>query len=391
MNLKILYLAPDVLISGSHGGSSHVAEATKSLARMGNKVYLLRRANFFNFQKKGNLWIIGLPVIDVPFFRSFTYVIYTILTTIFCSMLLNIDLVYERGRIFGGFGVLLAKLFRKKSVYEFNEPFISLLLVNNVLKEDSFYFKVINNLHNAVIGNATLTTITNENMKTDVKEGNTLLIWWGTNPEVFKPNIKCDDIIERFNLKKGKTFLYGGSFSEWHSCETMIEIIKRLVKDDKVIKLIMIGKGSKLNKCKRKVKENNLRNNVIFLNKINHNEMPRFINASDFCFALFDRNYKPFRKFSFFYSPIKIHEYKACGKPVIASDFGNLNELVKDNINGISVNEQNTDDIVKRTKALIKNKILIEKVSKNNRKEIIDKYNWDVINKTVLNKLSSFK
>ncbi|MEK6862291.1 MAG: hypothetical protein AABY07_10100, partial [Nanoarchaeota archaeon] len=147
---KILYLAPDVLISGSHGGSSHVIEATKSLAKLGNKVYLLCRSNFFNFKREGNLRFIGLPIADVAGLRLLSYIFYTIIVVIFSLLFLNIDIVYERGRIFGGFGVLLAKLFGRKSVYEFNEPYISLLLINNRIDKNSLYFRMIKDLHDKV-------------------------------------------------------------------------------------------------------------------------------------------------------------------------------------------------------------------------------------------------
>src|SRR3989344_4116307 len=86
------------------------------------------------------------------------------------------------------------------------------------------------------------------------------------------------------------------------------------------------------------------------------------------------RQYPSFKKSQFFYSSIKIHEYKACGKPVIASDFGNLKKLVKDGINGLLVNEQRPREIEQAILKLITNKNLSRKISLANRKEDLERY-----------------
>ena len=387
MSYRILYLAPDVLISGSHGGSSHVSETVNSLAKLGNKVYLLCRSNGIEIKPSKDITIIGLPVINLSFIKSLLYLFYTFSITLFCLTFLRINLVYERGRIFGGLGVLLASLYGKKSVYELNEPYISLLLVNDILTKKSLRYKIVSSLHKSVVSKASLTTVTNNHMERDAPNGRYLLVWWGTDPEIFRPDIKCDDVIKEYNLHRGKTLLYVGSFSEWHSCETMIEIIRRLVKGDKEIKLIMIGDGEKRKNCKSLVKKYKLENKVVFVDKLNHSEVPKFINASDICFALFDRRYKPFKEFSFFYSPIKIHEYKACGKPIIASNFGNLKKLVNDKINGMLVDESDINSVVRAVKILMENKNLVKEISKNNRNDVLIKYNWDEVNKFVLKHL----
>ncbi|MBS3064671.1 MAG: glycosyltransferase, partial [DPANN group archaeon] len=117
-------------------------------------------------------------------------------------------------------------------------------------------------------------------------------------------------------------------------------------------------------------------------------KVPSIIGTATICLALFDsKNYLPFQKFGYFYSPIKVHEYKACGKPVIASDIGNLKELVKNNVNGFLVNESDIDEISSAIIKLLKNKKLRAKMGGTNRKEVLETYNWDYVNKQILSRL----
>jgi glycosyltransferase involved in cell wall biosynthesis len=39
----------------------------------------------------------------------------------------------------------------------------------------------------------------------------------------------------------------------------------------------------------------------------------------------------------FYFSPLKIYEYMAAGLPVIASDIGQISELIEDKVNGLLV------------------------------------------------------
>ena len=84
---------------------------------------------------------------------------------------------------------------------------------------------------------------------------------------------------------------------------------------------------------------------------------------------------------------MKINEYRASGKPVIASNFGNLTTLVSHGRHGLLVNEQNIQDVASAILKLFKNPLLCKRIGNNNLKDIQQHYAWDLINRRILREL----
>ena len=135
---KILYLAPEMAFPGHHGGSSHVQGAVESLRRLGNKVLVVSRfkKGLKFYENINNLEILRLPVFGNGLIRNCLYVFYSFIFTMFFILFKDINLVFERGRIFGGTGVFLANLFNRKSVYEMIEPYLSIARAENKLNKN---------------------------------------------------------------------------------------------------------------------------------------------------------------------------------------------------------------------------------------------------------------
>jgi len=356
--MRILYSAPDVRVSDAHGGSAHVKGAVDSFRNLGHEVILIeKQVDLKSFRN-----------ILYCFFRPFFY-------TIYLCIFDKIDIVYERARIFGGGAIISGKLFGKKTILECIEPYVELPILSGAIRPP---LSSMLRLHSKIVNYCSdIITITHKSMTLGLPEHKCIIITTGADPERFKP--AQDD---------GKTILYIGSFAPWHACENMIKAMKIVCKTVPKAKLIFVGEGEKLNDCIKLANELNLGLNVKFFGRIFQENVPSIIGTATICLALFDsKNYLPFRKFGYFYSPIKVHEYKACGKPIIASDIGNLKTLVKNGINGILVDESNINEISSAIIKLLKNKKLRAKIGETNRKEVLESYNWDYVNKQILSRL----
>ncbi len=386
--MRILYLAPEIGLPGTHGGSSHVEGTLDALANLQHSVIAVVKYRFgqLPIEKKDKILFIRVPILPTGVLRNLSYMLYSFMLSLTLCLFHRIDLVYERGRIFGGCGVLVAHWFHKKSIYEMNENYLTVTVALGKIDPSSLRFRLIKRMHDAVTKSATLITITNEDFK--IGERNYLLVHYGVNTTKFSPDAPAEHIRKKYHLTKGKTLFYIGSFSRWHACHSMIDAVKAVIAKDPAVMFLMIGKGEQWASCKEKIHAQKLHNNIILTGSVPYDQIPSYLNAADICFALFDRTYPPFKKSPFFYSSIKIHEYKACGKPVIASDFGNLKTLVKDGVNGLLVNEQHVPEIERAILKLITHKKLSQKIGLTNRKEVLERYSWDKVHENILEAVS---
>ncbi len=383
--MKILYSAIDVSIPAFHGGSTHVQESAEALEQLGHKVFIvsLKKKNQSFFEKKGNISIYRLPVFfEHGFLRVLNFWLFSIPLFVYLLAFRVIDLVYERNRIFGNWAIVLGKILGKKCILEMNEPVVQVAehefkysLLSALVKQ-WFYFTA---------RFADLVTITHKCMALGLPREKIIKIHYGANPEKFYPAKRSNAIVKKFSLKRGKTVFYSGSFRKWHALREIIEAAEILERKDPAIKFLLAGKGEMFGEIKKMLNEKGLRN-VFLLGFVPAKKMNAFINSSDICIALFDKKYALFRECSYFYSPLKVHEYKACGKPVIATNMGNLKKLVRNGKNGLLVNNS-PKEIVAGILKLSRNTALRKKIGKRNRMEILQEYNWLAVTKKVLKRV----
>ena len=240
--------------------------------------------------------------------------------------------------------------------------------------------------HQCAVRLATLVTVTHASL---IRHGiapaeKTIVIDHGVDTSLFFPT--PSHIRRKYHLQKKFVILYSGSFAPWHSCDRII-LAAQLLREQKDIVFILVGKGDMFERCRMLVKQFGLERSVIFSGPVPYRAMPAYINAADVCLALFDRTYPPFLKYSFFYSPMKINEYRASGKPVIASNFGKLTTLITHGRHGLLVNEQHPQDVASSIIKLFHNPSLCKKIGNNNLKDIQQHYLWDLINRRILREL----
>jgi len=114
------------------------------------------------------------------------------------------------------------------------------------------------------------------------------------------------------------------------------------------------------------VKNQGLEDNVLFLKGVADEELIDIYKSSD-VFVL-PSVYEGFG--------IVIAEAWAAKKPVIVSD--NI-KIVRDKVNGLKFTTGNFFDLAKKIKMILMDKELCERLAENGRKEVEEKYSWDMI------------
>ena len=194
----------------------------------------------------------------------------------------------------------------------------------------------------------------------------------GVDFERFNSDIDGNEVRERYGIEKDDFVLF---FVGWlyHFAglkEIAIELSK--MKDEKPkIKLLIVGDGDAFDDLQRIRDEYQLNNQVILTGKQPYEKIPVFTAAADVCLL----PAYPTEKIMQDIVPIKLYEYMACGKTVIATKLpGVMKEFGEDH--GV-IYVDKPEDVLKTAIELVEKGMLGEYGSR--ARGFVEKYNWDDI------------
>ena len=79
----------------------------------------------------------------------------------------------------------------------------------------------------------------------------------------------------------------------------------------------------------------------------------------------------------FYFSPLKLFEYMACGVPVVAAEVGQIAEVVRDGETGLLYPPGDADALVAACDRLLADSPLRRRVGEAAAKEVHTRYTWD--------------
>lgn len=203
-----------------------------------------------------------------------------------------------------------------------------------------------------------------------VKINNKQKIWIspsGIDMKLFK-RVKSD-VRKRYKIKSNETLIGSvGGIAKIRKLDEFLYIFKEVVLKNKKIKLMFVGEGDALQILKDKTKELRLEKNIIFVGKIAHNEVPKYISAFDFGLCHLPNIFIYENSF-----PLKILEYLSCEVPVLASELKTHYEISK-KLGGVFI-YKNAEDILR----------IINQKKNKTMKVNLKKYSWSYIVKRYKN------
>jgi glycosyltransferase involved in cell wall biosynthesis len=119
-----------------------------------------------------------------------------------------------------------------------------------------------------------------------------------------------------------------GSLKAWHGIEVLIDTFK-LIADDPRFHLLIVGDGPMAKQLHALGEE--LPGRVTLVGAVPQDAVPTYLRRMDITVAPYPRLER------FYFSPLKILEYMAAGRAVIASNIGQIEELVRDGVTGLLV------------------------------------------------------
>lgn len=363
--MKILY---HHRIASKDGQYVHVEELIQALRKSGHEVIVVGSTVIEqkDFGTNSGL-IVGLKkYLPKAIYEclEFSYSFWAFLK-LFCAMVkYKPDALYERYNLFLVAGIWLKSIFNLPMLLEVNAPlFDERELYNGIFlkrfakwtenyiwRNADYVLPVTQVLANIVINQA------------DIKPEKIVVIHNGIDQEKFNHFITTDEPKTKLNL--GGKFVLGftGFLREWHRLDLVVDSLADVKLADDVHFLI-VGNGPARAELERRAISRGVVEKITFTGIVPRSEIAKYISCFDIALQPAVVSYA---------SPLKLFEYLALGKVIIATPRANIKEIIQDNINGFLLDYE-SGQLPDKINFLRDNPSLMIEISKNAKQTIIEK------------------
>lgn len=188
--------------------------------------------------------------------------------------------------------------------------------------------------------------------------------------------LKEDELINDLYLKISgrKTLLYIGVLEERRNIYFLLDLVKKITEYDRNVVLILIGNGKEKEKYLSYIKEINIEENVIYIEKISQSQLKGIHELSDI--FLLPTKYEIFG--------MVLLESMYLGTPIITSKNGGSSMLIDNGNTGYILENFDLDEWSRCILKLLSDKELRSKIIKNSKLKVEKEFTWDTIAENIL-------
>ncbi len=282
------------------------------------------------------------------------------------------DFIYDRYMIFNASCVLIGKRYGIPVFLEVNAP---LALERYEQPDEKLYLKrlafflekwICSNSFRTI---AVSTPLKNYLVSIGVPDKRILVMPNGVDPEKFKPKgEKNEELLRKCGFCEEDIIIgFLGILRPWHGIEILLDAFRQAAMQIKNLKLLIIGDGPIRFEIEQRIQRLGIHEKVYISGTIPHTIVPHYVN-------LFDIAISP--KATFYSSPMKILEYMALRKAVIAPNTKNIRDILTNGVDGLLFSGSHHEELKKCIIKLAQNLGLRRKLGEAARKKIIEKRNW---------------
>lgn len=194
----------------------------------------------------------------------------------------------------------------------------------------------------------------------------------GAEPvDFFREEIR-ENVKASLGFKKGQLVIgFLGSLHLWHGVESMKKVVMEILNEFENVRFLFVGQGGAQAKEFQQSLEEKYKNRVVFTGTVSHEKAKDYIQIFDIALA-------PYPLVQLFYfSPMKLFEYMAAGKAVIAADIGQISQVINNRVNGLLYKPGNNLNFKDAIVECLQNAALRIQISQNAQKDFAKYYTWN--------------
>lgn len=197
-----------------------------------------------------------------------------------------------------------------------------------------------------------------------------------------KFDIQVNKVKAREELKlpfDKKLAIYTGHLYEWKGTQTLADSAKLL--DDSYRIVFVGGTDEDLVKFRKK----NENKNIIIVGQVEHKQIPLYMKAAD-CLVLPNSSQENISRH--YTSPLKMFEYMASKRPIVASDLPSIREILNRD-NAILAKADDPKELAKKIKIALSDQELSNKISEQAFRDVSD-FTWQKRASNILSFIKKF-
>jgi glycosyltransferase involved in cell wall biosynthesis len=161
-----------------------------------------------------------------------------------------------------------------------------------------------------------------------------------------------------------------GGFFPWHGLETLIQAMAIVAQSFKTVQCLLVGDGQTKNSLEGLVRQLRLSAHVQFPGRVDFDMVPKWIAASDVCVVLHrqTRSYPG--------DSMKLWEYLACARSVVATAGPGYGETVEALHCGVSAKADDPRDLARQLIRLLVDRNLCTRMGERGREAVVQRHTW---------------
>ena len=274
------------------------------------------------------------------------------------------DFIYERYSIFNIAGCVVSKLTGVPLIEEINAP-----LAYEKQKYDQLYLKKIAQaVETWIVCQAAFRTVAVTQVLKQILVDN------GAIPAkitVMPNGINLDEYKNSISVVTKKRVVLGftGWFKDWHGLKELIDAFHDHQWHRQGLQLLLVGDGPERERLDNAIIEYGLEEHIIITGAVSRDRLAKMLQEIDVALQPAATQYA---------SPMKLIEYMAAGKAIIAPDQANIRELLKNGENALLFEPGNFADLARQVEKINNSPDLIRTLGLNARKTVQEKpLTWD--------------
>ncbi|NJC96801.1 MAG: hypothetical protein C3F07_01030 [Anaerolineales bacterium] len=190
----------------------------------------------------------------------------------------------------------------------------------------------------------------------------------GVSPSDFSPSPL------RSREGRESILLYIGTLADWQGLEVVVKALPKIL-EQQTVRLHIVGRGRSRQRklLAKQIRKSGIEAHVTIQPAVPHHEVPGLIAGADICIAplgLNDRNVTQGA------CPIKVLEYMASSRPLIASNMPIVRELVREDVDALLFSPNDPDDLARQVLTLLNDFELSKRLAESATERALTKFTW---------------